>query len=94
MAILISSIVGGVTCIGWSVCAASISGGFNGAGLLKSSSKRSTHLFLCSWVSVIGLPSLSLTGFSDLLYLPASNSRSVWSIFPFVNGVQQRLSCI
>ncbi|VDP37358.1 unnamed protein product [Schistosoma margrebowiei] len=47
MAILISSVVGGLTYIGRSVCAASISGGFVGAGTFKSSSKYSTHLLRC-----------------------------------------------
>nr|VDP30303.1 unnamed protein product [Schistosoma margrebowiei] len=44
-AILISSVVGGLISIGRSMCAASISGGFIGAGLFRSSSKYSTHLF-------------------------------------------------
>ncbi|VDP07831.1 unnamed protein product [Schistosoma margrebowiei] len=48
MVILISSIVGGVISMGRSVGAASISDGFNGVGLFKSSLKCSTHLFLCS----------------------------------------------
>ncbi|CAH8592179.1 unnamed protein product [Schistosoma bovis] len=48
MAILISSVVGGLTSIGISVCAALMSGGFNGAVLFNSSSKYSAHLFLCS----------------------------------------------
>ncbi|VDO80494.1 unnamed protein product [Schistosoma margrebowiei] len=45
MAILISSVVGGLTSIRRSLCAASMSDGFIGAGLFKSSSKYSTHLF-------------------------------------------------
>ncbi|VDO64218.1 unnamed protein product [Schistosoma margrebowiei] len=48
MAILNSSIVGGATFIGRSVCAALMFGGFSGAGVLKSSLKCSTHLFFCS----------------------------------------------
>ncbi|VDP21367.1 unnamed protein product [Schistosoma margrebowiei] len=47
MAILISSVVGGLTFIGRSVRAASMSGGFIGAGLFRSSSKYFTHLFRC-----------------------------------------------
>ncbi|VDO64455.1 unnamed protein product [Schistosoma margrebowiei] len=47
MAILIYSVVGGLTSIGRSVCAASMSGGFIGAGLFRSSLKCSTHLFRC-----------------------------------------------
>ncbi|VDO51297.1 unnamed protein product [Schistosoma margrebowiei] len=43
MAILISSFVGGFTSMGRSVCAASMSRGFIGAGLFRSSSKYSTH---------------------------------------------------
>ncbi|CAH8646633.1 unnamed protein product [Schistosoma bovis] len=57
MDILISSIVDGVTSIGISVCVASMTGGFNGAGLFNSSSRYFTHLFLCSRVSMISLPS-------------------------------------
>ncbi|VDP63154.1 unnamed protein product, partial [Schistosoma mattheei] len=45
MAMLISSIVGGQTSIGRSVGAASMLGGFSGAGPFKSSLKCSTHLF-------------------------------------------------
>ncbi|VDO70206.1 unnamed protein product [Schistosoma margrebowiei] len=71
MVILISSIVGEATSIRRSVCAASMSGGFNGASLFKSSLKYSTHLFRCSRISVIDLSSWSLTGLSGLLYLPA-----------------------
>ncbi|VDP42739.1 unnamed protein product [Schistosoma margrebowiei] len=37
MAILISSVVGGLTSLGRSVCAALISGGFIGASLFKAS---------------------------------------------------------
>ncbi|VDO54260.1 unnamed protein product [Schistosoma margrebowiei] len=70
MAILISSVVSGLTSIGRSVGAALMSGGFIGAGLFRSSSKYSTHLFLSCWISVIGLP-LSLTGLSGLPYFPA-----------------------
>ncbi|VDO49492.1 unnamed protein product [Schistosoma margrebowiei] len=47
MAVLISSVAGGLTSIGRSVCAALMSGGFVGADLFKSSSKCSTHLFRC-----------------------------------------------
>ncbi|VDO64697.1 unnamed protein product [Schistosoma curassoni] len=61
MAILISLIVGGPTLIGRSVCAASMLGGFSGAGRFKSSSKCSTHLFCCSSMLVITLPSLLIT---------------------------------
>ncbi|CAH8646005.1 unnamed protein product [Schistosoma intercalatum] len=59
MAIPTSSTVGGVTSIRRSIGAASMSGGFNGTSRFKSSSKCSTHLFVCSSVSVIGFPSLS-----------------------------------
>ncbi|CAH8547131.1 unnamed protein product [Schistosoma guineensis] len=66
MAMLISSIVGGPTLIGRSVGAASMLGGFSGAGRFKSSLKCSTHLFCCSSMLVITLPSLLFTGRSDL----------------------------
>ncbi|VDP10026.1 unnamed protein product [Schistosoma margrebowiei] len=46
MAILISSVVGGMTWIGRSVYAASTSGGFGGAGQFKIPTKCFTHLFL------------------------------------------------
>ncbi|VDP51070.1 unnamed protein product, partial [Schistosoma mattheei] len=62
MAMLISSIVGGPTLIGRSVGAASILGGFSGAGRFKSSLKCSTHLFCCSSVLMITSPSLLFTG--------------------------------
>ncbi|VDO77686.1 unnamed protein product [Schistosoma margrebowiei] len=52
MAILISSAVGGLTSIGRSVCAASMSGGFIGAGLFRSSSKYSIQLFRFMFTSV------------------------------------------
>ncbi|VDP81798.1 unnamed protein product [Schistosoma curassoni] len=48
MTMLISSIVGGPTSVGRSVGAASMLGGFSGAGRFKSSLKCSTHLFRCS----------------------------------------------
>ncbi|VDP63019.1 unnamed protein product [Schistosoma curassoni] len=48
LAALISSIFDGVTSIGMSVCAALMSGGFNGVDQFKSSSTYPTHLFLCS----------------------------------------------
>ncbi|VDP82664.1 unnamed protein product [Schistosoma mattheei] len=66
MAMLISSIVGGPTSIGRSVCAASILGGFSVAGRFKNSSKCSTHLFRCSSMLVITSPSLLFAGRSDL----------------------------
>ncbi|VDP62537.1 unnamed protein product [Schistosoma curassoni] len=66
MAKLISSIVGGQTLNGRSVDAASMLGGFNGAGRFKSSLKCSTHLFRCSSVLVITLSSLLFTGRSGL----------------------------
>ncbi|VDP88111.1 unnamed protein product [Schistosoma mattheei] len=46
-AILLSPVVGGLTSIGRSMCAASMSVGFIGAGLFRSSSKYSTHLLRC-----------------------------------------------
>ncbi|VDP57357.1 unnamed protein product [Schistosoma curassoni] len=46
MAMLISSIDGGPTLIGMSVGAASMLGGFSGAGRFKSSLKCSTHHFV------------------------------------------------
>ncbi|CAH8564172.1 unnamed protein product [Schistosoma rodhaini] len=64
MAMLISSIVGGPISIGRSVGAASMLGGFSGAGRFKSSLKCSTHLFRCSSISLITLPSLFFTGLS------------------------------
>ncbi|VDP60323.1 unnamed protein product [Schistosoma curassoni] len=66
MAMLISSIVGGPTSIGRSVGAASMLGGFSGAGWFKSPLKCSTHLFRCSSMLVITLPSLLFTGRSGL----------------------------
>ena len=72
MFVLIPSIVGGMTSIGRSVCSVLMSGGFSEAGIFKISSKCSTHLFLCSSISVIGFPSLSFTGLSGLVNLPAS----------------------
>ncbi|VDP65722.1 unnamed protein product [Schistosoma curassoni] len=65
-AILIPLIVGGPTLIGRSVGAASMLGGFSGAGRCKSSLKCSTHLFRCSSMLVITSPSLLFTGRSDL----------------------------
>ncbi|VDP38627.1 unnamed protein product [Schistosoma mattheei] len=44
MMTILNSIIGVMTTIGMSVCAASMSDEFNGAGLFKSSSKCSTHL--------------------------------------------------
>ncbi|KAH9580433.1 hypothetical protein MS3_00000681 [Schistosoma haematobium] len=66
MVILVSSIVGGPTLIGRSVCVALILGGFSGAGRFKSSLKCSTHLFCCSSMLVITSPSLHFTGRSGL----------------------------
>ncbi|VDO74650.1 unnamed protein product [Schistosoma curassoni] len=57
MAMLISTIVIGPTSIGRSVGATSILVGFSGAGRFKSSLKCSTHLFCCSSILVITLPS-------------------------------------
>ncbi|VDP38009.1 unnamed protein product [Schistosoma margrebowiei] len=62
MAMLISSIVGGPTLIGRSVCAASMLGGFSGAGRFKSSLKCSIHLFCFSSMLVITTPCLFFTG--------------------------------
>ncbi|VDP65633.1 unnamed protein product [Schistosoma mattheei] len=45
MAMLISSIIGGSTSIGRSVCAASMLGGFSEADRFKSSLKCPTHRF-------------------------------------------------
>ncbi|VDP62056.1 unnamed protein product [Schistosoma curassoni] len=67
MAMLISSIVDGPTLIGWSVGAASMPGGFSGAGRFKSSLKCSTHQFRCSPMLLITSPSLLFTGHSGLL---------------------------
>ncbi|VDP88830.1 unnamed protein product [Schistosoma mattheei] len=66
MAMLISSIVGGPTLIGWSVGSASILGGFSGAGRFKSSLKCSNHLFCYASMLMITLPSLLFTGRSGL----------------------------
>ncbi|VDP29321.1 unnamed protein product, partial [Schistosoma mattheei] len=62
MSMLISSIVGGPTSIARSVGATSMLGGFSGASRFKSSLKYSTHLFRCSSMLVITLPSLLFTG--------------------------------
>ncbi|VDO73210.1 unnamed protein product [Schistosoma margrebowiei] len=72
MAMLISSIVGGPTLIGKSVGAASMLGGFSGAGRFKSSLKCSTHLFRCSSMLVITSPSFLFTGRSGLRRFPES----------------------
>ncbi|VDP30166.1 unnamed protein product [Schistosoma mattheei] len=66
MAMLISSTVCGPTSIGRSVGATSMLDGFSGAGQFKSSLKCSTHLFCCSSMLVITLPSLLSTGRSGL----------------------------
>ncbi|VDO51468.1 unnamed protein product [Schistosoma margrebowiei] len=66
MVMLISSIVGGPTSTEKSVGAASMLGGFSGAGRFKSSWECSTHLFLCSSMLMITLPSLLFTGRSGL----------------------------
>ncbi|VDP39685.1 unnamed protein product [Schistosoma mattheei] len=67
MAMLISSIIGRPTSIGWSsVDAASMLGGFSGADRFKGSLKCSNHLFRCSSMLMIILPSLLLTGRSGL----------------------------
>ncbi|VDP51257.1 unnamed protein product [Schistosoma curassoni] len=68
----ISSIVGGPTSIGRSVGAASMLGGFSGAGRFKSYLKCSTHLFRCSSMLVITSPSLLFTGRSVLRRFLAS----------------------
>ncbi|VDP49280.1 unnamed protein product, partial [Schistosoma mattheei] len=72
MAMLISSIVGGPTLIGRSVCAASMLGGFSGASRFKSSLKCSTRLFCCSSMLVITLPFLLFTGRSGSRRFPES----------------------
>ncbi|VDP60354.1 unnamed protein product [Schistosoma mattheei] len=66
MAMLISSVVGGPTLIGRFVDAASMLGGFSGAGRFKSSLECSTHLFCCSSMLVITFHSLLFTGLSGL----------------------------
>ncbi|VDP37396.1 unnamed protein product, partial [Schistosoma curassoni] len=73
MAMLISSIVGEPTLIGRSVGAASMLGGFSGAGRFKSSLKCSTHLFCCFSMLVITLPSLLFTGRPGLRQFPESS---------------------
>ncbi|VDP21338.1 unnamed protein product [Schistosoma margrebowiei] len=72
MVMLISSIVGGPRLVGRSVGAASMLSGFSGAGRFKSSSKCSTHLFRCSSMLVVTLPSLLFTGRSGLRRFPES----------------------
>ncbi|VDO83318.1 unnamed protein product [Schistosoma margrebowiei] len=72
MAMLISSIVGGPTLIGKSVGAASMLGGFSGAGRFKSSLKCSTHLFRCPSMLMITSPFLFFTGRSGLRRFPES----------------------
>ncbi|CAH8618905.1 unnamed protein product [Schistosoma haematobium] len=83
MAMLISSIVGGPTSIGRSVGAASMLGGFSGAGRFKSSLKCSTHLFRCSSMLMITLPSLLFTGLSGLRRFPESFFVVSYSCFMF-----------
>ncbi|VDP44632.1 unnamed protein product [Schistosoma margrebowiei] len=80
MAMLISSIVGGPTSIGWSVGATSMLGGFSGAGRFKSSLKCSTHLFRCSSMLVI---TLLFTGRSGLRRFPESTFVMVYSCLMF-----------
>ncbi|VDO97085.1 unnamed protein product [Schistosoma margrebowiei] len=81
MDMLISSIVGGPTLIGRSVGAASMLGGFSGAGRFKSSLKCSTHLFCCSSMLVITLHSLIFTGRSGLRRFPDSFFVASYSCF-------------
>ncbi|VDP80908.1 unnamed protein product [Schistosoma mattheei] len=57
--------------MGRSMCAALTSGGFSGAGLLKSPSKCSAHLVHFPGIAISGLLSLSLTSPSGLPYFPA-----------------------
>ncbi|VDP79091.1 unnamed protein product [Schistosoma curassoni] len=66
MSMLISSIVGGSISIGRSVGAASKFGGFSVTGRLKNSLKCFTHLFHCSSMLVITLPSLHFASRSGL----------------------------
>ncbi|VDP29625.1 unnamed protein product [Schistosoma margrebowiei] len=66
MAMLISSIVSGPTSIGRSVGAASMLGGFSGAGRFMSSLKCSAHLFCGSSMLLTTLPSLLFNGPSGL----------------------------
>ncbi|VDP28063.1 unnamed protein product [Schistosoma curassoni] len=66
MAMLISSIVGGSTSVGRPMGAASMLGGFSGAGRFKSSLKCSAHLFRCSSILVITFHFLLFTGRSGL----------------------------
>ncbi|CAH8560985.1 unnamed protein product [Schistosoma rodhaini] len=66
MAMLISSIVCEPTSIWRSVGDALMLGGFSGAGRSKISLKCATHLFPCSSMLVIALPSLFFTGRSGL----------------------------
>ncbi|VDO94295.1 unnamed protein product [Schistosoma margrebowiei] len=96
MAMLISSIIGGPTLIGRSVGAAWILGGFSGADRFKSSLKCSTHLFRCSSMLVITLPSLLFTGrsglqwFSESLFVVSHNCLmfpSLAAIFFFMTAV-------
>ncbi|VDP71130.1 unnamed protein product [Schistosoma curassoni] len=72
MAILISSIVGGPTLIGRFVSAASMLGGFSGAGRFKSSLKCSIYLCRYSSMLVITSSSLLSTGRSGLRRFPES----------------------
>ncbi|KAH3883918.1 hypothetical protein DPMN_007887 [Dreissena polymorpha] len=72
MALLISSFVGMQHLIDRSLVAVRISGGFTGAGLLRSSWKCSIHLFFCPLSSGITPPFLSLTGLSGLANFPAN----------------------
>ncbi|VDP08898.1 unnamed protein product, partial [Schistosoma curassoni] len=60
-AMLTPSIVNGPISIVRSVRAASMLGVFSGAGRFKNSLKCSTHLFRCSSMLVITLPSLLFT---------------------------------
>ncbi|VDP18744.1 unnamed protein product [Schistosoma margrebowiei] len=85
MVMLISSIVGGSTLIGRSVGAASMLGGFSGAGLFKSSLKCSTHLFCCSSMLMITSPSLVFTGRSGLRRFPESFFVMLYSCLMFLS---------
>ena len=56
MARMISSLIGGLQSMSMSISASAMSGGFSGAGLLRSSSKCSAHLSnSCSASDVLSL---------------------------------------
>ncbi|VDP63649.1 unnamed protein product [Schistosoma mattheei] len=90
MAMLISSIVGGLTSIGRSVGAASILGRFSEVGRFKGSLKCSAHRFRCSSMLVITLSTSLLkahrfANLSPFSFLSPSPCRPMMSSYPVLS---------